>query len=114
LMVRLIPEWESVRYRRQRNPLHRFTVDRHLVETAIEAAALTRRVARPDLLLLGALFHDIGKGCPGDHSTAGAEVIPAIARRLGINQRDSEVLVAMVRYHLLLPQTATRRDLDDP
>ena len=72
LMTRLIPEWESVRYRRQHNPLHRYTVDRHLVETAIEAAALTRRVARPDLLLLGALFHDIGKGADGDHSIAGA------------------------------------------
>jgi [protein-PII] uridylyltransferase len=114
LVTKLVPEWESVRYRRQRNPLHRFTVDRHLVETAIEAAAFTRQVARPDLLLLGALFHDIGKGCAGDHSTTGAELIPSIAARLGINQHDTDVLVAMVRHHLLLPQTATRRDLDDP
>ena len=114
LMARLIPEWESVRYRRQHNPLHRYTVDRHLVETAIEAAALTRRVARPDLLLLGALFHDIGKGSDGDHSLAGAALMPGIAERLGLGERDSAVIVTLVRHHLLLSQTATRRDLDDP
>jgi [protein-PII] uridylyltransferase len=79
LMSRLIPEWESVRYRRQNNPLHRFTVDRHLIETAVEAAALTRRVSRPDLLLIAALFHDIGKGRTHDHSTEGAALIPGIA-----------------------------------
>jgi len=114
LLTKLIPEWESVRYLRQRNPVHRFTVDRHLIETAIEAAALTRRVARPDLLLLGALFHDIGKGAGGDHSTSGAELVPSIARRLGLGDRDAGVLAAMTRHHLLLPRTATRRDLDDP
>ncbi len=114
LMTRLIPEWETVRYRRQHNPLHRYTVDRHLVEAAIEAAALTRNVARPDLLLLGALFHDIGKGADGDHSTAGAVIVANIAARIGLNERDTAALVAMVRYHLLLMQTATRRDLDDP
>jgi [protein-PII] uridylyltransferase len=123
LITRLIPEWEPVRYLRQRNPLHRFTVDRHLVEAAIEAAAFTRQVSRPDLLLLGALLHDIGKGYGGDpdgpagsadHSLAGAQVVPQIAARLGINARDTQVLVAMVRHHLLLPHTATRRDLDDP
>jgi [protein-PII] uridylyltransferase len=114
LMTGLIPEWEGVRYRRQHNPLHRYTVDRHLVETAIEAAALTRRVARPDLLLLGALFHDIGKGSEGNHSIAGATLVSGIAARIGLNARDTNVLVAIVRHHLLLPQTATRRDLDDP
>jgi [protein-PII] uridylyltransferase len=114
LMAKLIPEWESVRYRRQHNPLHRYTVDRHLVEAAIEAAALTRNVARPDLLLLGALFHDIGKGADGDHSIAGAAMMPAICARFGMNERDTAALTTMVRYHLLITQTATRRDLDDP
>lgn len=114
LLVRLIPEWERVRCKPQRNPVHRYTVDRHLVEAATHAAALARQVARPDLLLLGALLHDIGKGWPGDHTEAGIAVVPGIARRLGLPEHDIDVLVALVRHHLLLPDTATRRDLDDP
>ena len=67
-MVRMLPEWEPVRNRPQRNALHRFTVDRHLLETAANAADLSDRVGRPDLLVLGALLHDLGKGYPGDHT----------------------------------------------
>src|SRR4051794_2770597 len=114
LLVRTLPEWESVRCKPQRNAVHRFTVDRHLVEAAVEASRLTRQVSRPDLLVLAALLHDIGKGYPGDHTEAGVRVVPAIAGRLGLPDRDVEVLVTLVRHHLLLPDTATRRDLDDP
>jgi [protein-PII] uridylyltransferase len=114
LLTRLLPEWESVRSKPQRNSYHRFTVDRHLVETAAAAAALTRRVARPDLLLLGALLHDIGKGLPGDHTEVGMRLVADIAPRLGLPPADAGVLVAMVRHHLLLPDVATRRDLNDP
>jgi [protein-PII] uridylyltransferase len=114
LMSRVLPEWEHVRFRPQRNPVHRFTVDRHLIETAVEASLLTRRVARPDLLLLGALLHDIGKGRPGDHTDAGVVLATAICPRLGLNESDAAVVVSLVRNHLLLPDTATRRDIDDP
>ena len=114
LLTALIPDWERVRNRPQRNPLHRFTVDRHLVECAANAAALTRDVARPDLLLLACLLHDIGKGWPGDHSVSGEVVARDVARRVGLNDADAEVIAAAVRYHLLLPSVATRRDLDDP
>ncbi len=114
LITALIPDWERVRNRPQRNPLHRFTVDRHLVECAANAAALTRDVARPDLLLLASLLHDIGKGWPGDHSVSGEVVARDVARRVGLNDADAEVIAAAVRYHLLLPSVATRRDLDDP
>ncbi|HET6816381.1 MAG TPA: [protein-PII] uridylyltransferase [Mycobacteriales bacterium] len=114
LLVRLIPEWEAVRCKPQRNAVHRFTVDRHLVEAAVEASRLSRHVARPDLLVLAALLHDIGKGFPGDHTDAGVRIVPVIARRLGLPDDDVGVLVSLVRHHLLLPDTATRRDLDDP
>ncbi|MBC7374694.1 MAG: [protein-PII] uridylyltransferase, partial [Frankiales bacterium] len=114
LLVPLLPEWESVRSKPQRNSYHRFTVDRHLVEAAAEAAALTREVARPDLLLLGALLHDIGKGLPGDHTVVGMAVVAELAPRLGLPANDVAVLVSMVEHHLLLPDVATRRDLQDP
>jgi [protein-PII] uridylyltransferase len=114
LWVRYLPEWEAVRNRPQRNAYHRFTVDRHLVETAAGAAALQSRVSRPDLLLLGALFHDIGKGRGGDHTDIGIDIIRSLGPRLGLPSADVEVLQSMVRHHLLLPDVATRRDLDDP
>ncbi len=110
----LIPDWERVRNRPQRNPLHTFTVDRHLVETAARAAALTRDVARPDLLLIAALLHDIGKGWPGDHRVTGEVVTRDTARRMGLADEDTELVAGAVRHHLLLPHMATRRDLDDP
>ncbi len=114
IVVRLLPEWEHVRSRPQRNAYHRFTVDRHLIEAAAQAAAFTRQVARPDLLLVAALLHDLGKGYPGDHTDVGVELTERIATRMGFPPADVDVLVALVRHHLLLPMVATRRDLDDP
>jgi [protein-PII] uridylyltransferase len=110
----LIPDWDRVRNRPQRNPLHTYTVDRHLVETAARAAALARDVARPDLLLIAALLHDIGKGWPGDHRVTGEVVARDTARRMGLAADDAELVAGAVRHHLLLPHMATRRDLDDP
>ena len=109
-----IPEWRSVRSLPQRNALHRHTVDRHMVETAVHAGKLTRKVHRPDLLLFAALFHDIGKGTLEDHSERGERLIEPIARRIGFEEKDIETLRILVKHHLLLSSTATRRDLDDP
>jgi [protein-PII] uridylyltransferase len=114
LWVRLLPEWAGVRFLPQRDPVHRFTVDRHLIETAVGAAGRVRQVARPDLLLLAALLHDIGKGRGGDHSELGADITATMLTRLGLPAADRQLVVGAVRHHLLLPDTATRRDLDDP
>jgi len=109
-----IPEWRALRSLPQRNALHRHTVDRHMVETAVHAAALTRKVHRPDLLLFAALFHDIGKGDVEDHSLRGERLIQPLAQRIGFPPEDVEVIKILVKHHLLLSATATRRDLDDP
>jgi [protein-PII] uridylyltransferase len=85
-----------------------------MVETAVSAAALTREVHRPDLLLFTALFHDIGKGTEEDHSLRGEIMIAPLAERIGFNQRDISTIQVLIRHHLLLSATATRRDLDDP
>ncbi|WP_433452847.1 [protein-PII] uridylyltransferase [Streptomyces sp. CA-142005] len=114
LISRLLPDWERVRCRPQRNAVHIWTVDRHLIETAVRASELTRRVSRPDLLLVSALLHDIGKGWPGDHSVAGEIIAKDVAARIGFDRTDVDVLSVLVRHHLLLIETATRRDLDDP
>ncbi|MFI7010568.1 [protein-PII] uridylyltransferase [Streptomyces sp. NPDC050145] len=114
LITRLLPDWERVRCRPQRNAVHTWTVDRHLVETAVRASTLTRHVGRPDLLLVAALLHDIGKGWPGDHSVAGEVIARDVASRIGFDRADTAVLATLVRHHLLLIDTATRRDLEDP
>ncbi|WP_407940462.1 [protein-PII] uridylyltransferase [Micromonospora auratinigra] len=126
-----LPEWTRLRSLPQHNPVHRFTLDRHLVQTAYEASRHTRDVDRPDLLLLGAFLHDIGKGLPGDgaagragrhepagtvadHSTVGAPLAEAVATRIGLSATDAALIGTLVRLHLLLPDVATRRDLSDP
>jgi [protein-PII] uridylyltransferase len=114
LWVHVLPEWSAVRSKPQRNAYHRFTVDRHLMEAAANAAELVARTDRPDLLVVGTLLHDIGKGFPGDHTEVGIELLEEIGPRMGFPPEDVAVLQAMVRHHLLLPDVATRRDLDDP
>ncbi|MFE6095000.1 [protein-PII] uridylyltransferase [Streptomyces massasporeus] len=114
LITRLLPDWERVRCRPQRNAVHLWTVDRHLIETAVRASEFTRRVSRPDLLLVAALLHDIGKGWPGDHSVAGEIIAKDVAARIGFDRHDVTVVATLVRHHLLLIDTATRRDLEDP
>lgn len=114
LIARLIPEWEVVRFAPQHNAVHTFTVDRHLIEAAAAAASRTRRVSRPDLLLVGALLHDIGKARTEDHTVVGMRLVAELAPRLGFDESDTRTLVSLVEHHLLLPDTATRRDLDDP
>jgi [protein-PII] uridylyltransferase len=129
VLVRLLPEWAHVRSLPQRNAYHRFTVDRHLLEAVAECVDLldladapeprpfdgvvARACRRPELLLLGALFHDIGKGLPGDHSKVGAEITKTIARRMHLDSEGIEILVWLARDHLLMADTATRRDLSD-
>jgi [protein-PII] uridylyltransferase len=116
IWTRILPEWLAVSCRPQRNAYHRFTVDRHLLETTANAAALARgaSIARPDLLVVGALLHDLGKGLAGDHTERGMELARVIGARMGLPVEDVDVLTAMVEHHLLLPDVATRRDLDDP
>ena len=108
------PIWSRVRGCPQNSQIHSFTVDRHLLETAIYANNYTREVSRPDLLLVGSFFHDIGKGGDRDHSDEGAEIMQKLAPNIGFNQDDSKVLVKLVQHHLLLPEFATKRDSEDP
>ena len=126
LLVRLLPEWERVRARPQRNAYHRFTVDRHSLEAVAESVAILdddtddgafdRDVAQrapADVLTLAALLHDIGKGTPGDHSVVGVDLARSVATRIGLGDDATDQLAWLVRHHLLLADTATRRDLDD-
>ncbi len=119
----IMPGWGRVRSLPQRNAYHRYTVDRHLLEAVARCAALFHdegfdgRVAgeltRPHLLVLGALFHDIGKGLPGDHSHVGADIAGEAMASLGFPADEGELVEVLVEHHLLMPDTATRRDLSE-
>ena len=113
-LERVLPEWPRLRLLPHASPVHRFTVDRHVVETCIEASRLIRRVARPDVLMVAALLHDIGKGGLQDHSVAGEPLAGEVTARIGFGGREQELVRRLVRRHLLLAETATTRDLEDP
>jgi [protein-PII] uridylyltransferase len=128
LLGRYLPAWPAVRCRPQRDPYHRSTVDAHLVTAArrlaemldagndtddpVEAAAIAD-AERPDALLLGALLHDIGKVGGGEHVGIGSAIARETLQTMGVDPPDTELAVFMVAEHLLLPDTATRRDLSD-
>ena len=128
LLTRFIPEWADVRCRPQRDPYHRFTVDAHLTSSLramarnlggegtaddpVQAEAV-KQVPDADALLLGALLHDIGKNGEGGHVPVGARVVGSILDRMDVDTPLRELVRFMVTQHLLLPDTATRRDLSD-
>ncbi len=109
-----LPEWERVRGLPHASVIHRFTVDRHVVETCIEASDLIRSVARPDVLMVASLLHDIGKGGLTEHSVAGEPIARGVATRMGFDAECIDLIAHLVRWHLLLATTATTRDPDDP
>ncbi|CAM3394360.1 HD domain-containing protein [Occultella aeris] len=123
LVTRWFPEWAAVRNRPQRSPVHIYTVDRHLVQTVANVHGVTRRgelddggdAADRDTVLWAALFHDIGKVAGAqDHSEVGERIVGPILERLGLPEQTRHDVGLLVRHHLILAETATRADLEDP
>ena len=113
--VRLMPQWAAIRSRLQRNTVHTYTVDRHSVETVVRAGEYRDRLSRPDVLLLAALFHDVGKTAQAhDHSAEGAPVAAAILTQWGFPSEVVSDVRRLVAQHLTLVDLATRRDPEDP
>lgn len=111
----LIGPWEDTRSAPQHNPVHLYTVDRHLVETAIHAATYSREVSRPDLLVVAAMLHDIAKpGHGADHAAVGAQMVAEVLPAMGFNEADTMMVSRLVANHLLLTEIATKRDIADP
>ena len=115
-ITRWIPAWGAIRAQPQHNPIHRHTVDRHSVQTVVEAHRHLPQVERPDLLLLSCLLHDIGKvpGAGVDHAEIGAPIARTVGESLGLDSPDAALVERLVRHHLTLAELATRRDHADP
>jgi [protein-PII] uridylyltransferase len=127
ILTRFLPEWEPVRCRPQRDPYHRNSVDVHLLNTLAGMARLlgsgdegdplvaeaAAAVPERDALLLGALLHDIGKTGRGNHVPVGVDQATAALERMHLPSRTRDLALFLVGEHLLLSDTATRRDLED-
>lgn len=128
VLERAVPELGAVSGLAQRELYHVYTVDAHLVaacriairvlagrerDLPADFADIAQRVSRPHILVLAALFHDIGKGAGGGHSEKGALLAAAAAERLGLTAEDAADLVFLVEEHLSLFRLSQRRDLED-
>lgn len=119
----LMPEWLRVRALAQHDPYHRYTVDGHLfvaaseIDRVIELDPVARIAAEEagdlDDLRLATVLHDVGKGSGRDHSVEGEELAKMICTRMGLPTERVQRVAALVRHHLTLVDTATRRNLDD-
>lgn len=125
---RFIPEFERIFCKVQHDIYHIYTVDIHSLFAVDEIAKLlrgehretlplltqlAREVDKRELLMLAVLLHDVGKGGGGGHADRGADLVPTIARRMGLSKEDSERLDFLIRNHLLFAHIAQRRDLHD-
>ncbi len=126
---RYLPDWARIVGQMQFDTYHVFTVDEHTIE-AVRVLDLLERGELADIapvssglmdqlqsrraLYMAILLHDIAKGRGGDHSELGAEVALEVCPALGMSAEETETVSWLVLHHLLLSQTAFRRDIDDP
>jgi len=126
---RFVPDFGRVVAQMQFDMYHHYTVDEHSIRaigllSRIErgeladdhplSTALFKQIASRRLLYVAVLLHDIAKGRGGDHSELGAEVALELCPRFGLDEAETETVAWLVRHHLLLSNTAFRRDITDP
>ncbi|MEW4449277.1 [protein-PII] uridylyltransferase [Qipengyuania sp. JC766] len=129
VLGRFVPDFGKVNAQMQFDMYHHYTVDEHtiraigllnkvekgeLAEDHPRATKMIHRVASRRALFVAVLLHDIAKGRGGDHSVLGAKVALRLCPRFGLNDRETELVAWLVRYHLLMSSTAQKRDLTDP
>ncbi|MCL4157575.1 UNVERIFIED_CONTAM: hypothetical protein GTU68_015617 [Idotea baltica] len=123
-----MPEFGEIVCMMQFNMYHHYTVDEHsiravgnlaqleqgkLSDEAPVSTGILRSKFNRRVLYIATLIHDIGKGRPEDHSIVGARIAEVVCPRLGLGPADTEAVVWLIRYHLLMSDTAQKRDLSD-
>jgi len=128
-LSRFLPEWARIVGLMQFDTYHVFTVDEHtieairvlqqlergeLAEVAPVASDLLPQLQSRRALYVATLLHDIAKGRGGDHSELGARIAQEVCPRLGLSPEETETISWLVLHHLLISQTAFKRDIEDP
>jgi [protein-PII] uridylyltransferase len=129
VLGKYLPEFGRIMGQMQHDLFHTYTVDAHTLEVLENArrflvpdledkfpvtSRVARRLRKVELLYIAALYHDIGKGRGGDHSNLGAEDARRFCAAHGLDERDSELVVWLVRNHLLMSAVSQRKDISDP
>lgn len=129
ILAAILPPFARVVGRMQYDLFHVYTVDEHTLRVLRNIARYAQpearaalplaceafaRIAKPELLLLAGIFHDIAKGRGGDHSSLGETEARAFCRNLGLDEVDIDEVAWLVRWHLLMSVTAQRQDIADP
>ena len=126
---RFLPDFGRVVAQMQYDMYHHYTVDEHTIRAVglvakIEAGELEQdhplstgviqEILSRNVLYVAVLLHDIAKGRGGNHSVIGAEIAERVCPRLGLKPSETETVAWLVRWHLLMSNTAFKRDLADP
>ena len=129
VLGRFIPEFNRIIALMQYNSYHHYTVDEHTIQCIAFLAKLEKGELKENLpiatsilekglnrkvLYVALLLHDIGKGRNTDHSSLGAELAQTISPRLGLDEKETDLVVWLVRHHLLMSDTSQKRDISDP
>ena len=129
VLAAFVPEFQHIVAMMQFNMYHSYTVDEHiiqciatlaqiekgeLVEELPVASGILKEGINRKVMYVALLLHDIAKGRPEDHSILGAQMTRKIAPRLGLTKQDTETVEWLIRYHLLMSDTAQKRDIADP
>lgn len=129
VLAAYIPPFSNIVGQMQHDLFHVYTVDQHTIFLVRNlrrfahseyrgqfplCANIIENITRPEVLYIAALFHDIAKGCGGDHSALGAEEARAFCQRHQLTDTDTELIVWLIQHHLLMSSTAQRQDIYDP
>jgi [protein-PII] uridylyltransferase len=129
VLGRFIPAFDHAVGLMQFNMYHHYTVDEHLIRAVGNIAAIDRgelkadhpvssdiikRIKSREALYVAILLHDIAKGLPGDHSAVGATIAETLGPRFGLSPADTAAVSWLVRNHLVMSDTAQKRDIADP